>query len=77
LTICGRLAPRAVEQARSQVLGLERLIVEETVDVEVVDREVGAGLDRARQKAGRGNLFRPIAEVANLIALGKKPVAAT
>jgi hypothetical protein len=47
---------RAVEEAGRQVRGLQRIVIEESLDIEVVDREVGPGLHGARQETGRGDI---------------------
>jgi hypothetical protein len=51
--------PGAVEQAGGEVFRLERLVVEEAINIEVVDREVRARLDGTRQEAGRGDIGTP------------------
>ena len=41
--------PGAVEQAGGQVLGLERVVIEEAIDIEVIDREVRAQMALGRK----------------------------
>jgi L-ascorbate metabolism protein UlaG (beta-lactamase superfamily) len=46
------LDPRSVEEAGGQVRCLQRVFIEEPLDIEIVDRKIGARFHGARQEAG-------------------------
>jgi hypothetical protein len=65
---------RPVEQPGGEVLRCERVVVEESLHIEIVDREVRARLDRARQEPGRRDIGEPVdQEVAVMIGEAAHP----